>query len=170
MNTPSATQDLALREGLSREAAPPAAPIPGRFGTAQAVPASKHCFRCDLDMDPPMMAFHKAHAHLVLHCQLCRTPIAHLGISRADHIRGQYCSSICKSEAARRGLCIACSKVPDGTFKRGMCLPCRASYVGIHRQISQVNGILFAIESAQVLPMPYQRLKPGNRNGKDRHE
>lgn len=117
----------------------------------------KYCRTCDLEFEPGMMAFHRSHAHLVLHCQLCHVPLQRLGIIRDLMARGQFCSSVCKEEAWGRGLCIACSKEPDGTFRGGICLRCRREYANIDRQIRAVNGTLGAIRRAEVLPAVYER-------------
>lgn len=123
----------------------------------KALNASKHCFRCSLDFTPRMMAFHLSHGHLTLHCQLCRMPLERLGIYRDNLLRGQFCSSSCKEEAACRGLCYACSKEPDDTFKRGACVRCRRSRFNVSRQINAVNGTLAAIHRAAYLPAAYER-------------
>lgn len=157
MNTLTATQDVLAPAELS--AADP------RRGETQAcersqvkaLKGSEYCFRCALDFTPRMMAFHLSHGHLILHCQLCRTPLERLGIYRDNHLRGQFCSSSCKAEAERRGLCTACSKEPDDTFKRGACLRCRRERFNVLRQIKAVNGTLGAIHRAGYLPPAYHR-------------
>jgi hypothetical protein len=161
MNTHSATQDVVAR--VEPTAADPrrGEKTASEPSQGKALKGSKYCFRCALDFSPRMMAFHLSHAHLILHCQLCRTPLERLGISRASKIRGQFCSSSCKEEAEIRGLCIACSKEPDGTFKHGACLRCRRAYFNVSRQILEVNGVLGAICRAEVLPAVYQRCDRG---------
>jgi hypothetical protein len=157
MNTQTATPGVLAP-------AEPSVPDPRRGDTpaskrsqGKVIKASEYCFRCALDFTPRMMAFHLAHGHLILHCQLCRTPLERLGISRASKIRGQFCSSSCKEEAELRGLCIACSKEPDGTFKLGACIRCRRAYFNVSRQIRAVNGTLGAIHRATILPGVYHR-------------
>lgn len=157
MNTLTATQDVLAPAELS-------APDPGRGETqaceraqGKALKGSKYCFRCALDFTPRMMAFHLSHGHLILHCQLCRIPLDRLGIYRDNHLRGQFCSYSCKAEAERRGLCYACSKEPDDTFKRGACLRCRRERFNVSRQIRAVNGTLGAIHRASFLPAVYER-------------
>lgn len=121
----------------------------------------KFCNRCKIHLAPRMMEFHRSHAHLLLHCQLCGAVARQLGFSRDRAVRGQFCSIACKEEAGGRGLCGTCSREPDGTFKQGTCGRCRRSYGNAARQIGQINGILGAMNRAQVLPLFYQRLKPG---------
>jgi hypothetical protein len=157
MNTQTATQELLAP-------AESAAPEPKRVESrackrshGKAIKASEYCFRCALDFTPRMRAFHLSHGHLILTCQLCRTPLEHLGISRDNLLQGQFCSSSCKAEAERRGLCTACSKEPDGTFKRGACVRCRRERWSVRRQIRTVNGTLGAIRRAAFLPGVYHR-------------
>lgn len=145
-------------------AGPPPPPAPDSPAVAQKpaavlVRGQKFCKRCRIHFAPRMMDFHRSHAHLLLRCQLCGAVVRRLGISRDRAVRGQFCSDACKGEAEGRGLCGTCSREPDGTFKQGTCGSCRRAYVSAGRQISQINGILGAIERAQYLPFFYQRLK-----------
>lgn len=158
MNTQATTEEVLSPAKPSVPEARKARKPAGEKSQGKALNASKHCFRCALDFTPRMMAFHLSHGHLILHCQLCRTPLERLGVYRDNHLRGQFCSSPCKEEAERRGLCYACSKEPDDTFKRGACVRCRRERFNVSRQIKAVNGTLGAIHRAGYLPPVYHRI------------
>ena len=121
----------------------------------------KHCSPCGLAFSSAMMGFHLSHHHLVLCCQVCRTPMQRLGITRDPFAQGQFCSSSCKAQAERRGLCTACSKESDGTFQGGTCARCRRTRFNVGRQIQAVNGTLGAIHRAAFLPRVYERRDRG---------
>lgn len=141
-----------------------------RSSARASLEPTEHCSQCRISLSQRMMAFHIAHSHLVLRCQLCASLVQRLGISRDPAIRGQYCSLSCKEQAEERALCVACSREPDGTFKNATCLRCRRSFVSVRDQLGQVAGVLSAIDRAQVLPLAYQRLKRPRRSVDDRSQ
>jgi hypothetical protein len=120
----------------------------------------KHCSRCRVDFHPAMFQYHLDHGHVILTCQVCGSPIRRLGIARDRRVKGQFCSEACKRDAGTRGLCLSCSKSPPGTFKEGVCQPCRSRAGLLKREVDGVLDSLRAIRRAEFLPRPYQRRTP----------